>query len=99
MAEAQKAVAGRVEDWEIVVVDDFSTDGTREILQGLARPGLRVLLQERNQGKGASLRDGFAAVTGDVVIIQDADLEYNPREFHKLLKPVYEAGADVVYVG
>jgi glycosyltransferase involved in cell wall biosynthesis len=82
---------------EIVVVDDFSTDGTREILQGLARPGLRVLLQDRNQGKGAALRRGFAAAEGDIILVQDADLEYNPAEYPQLVAPILDGRADVVF--
>ena len=83
---------------EIVVVDDFSTDGTREILTKLNDiPGLKVILQEKNQGKGAALRTGFENVTGDFVIVQDADLEYDSRDIPQLLMPLIEGRADVVY--
>jgi glycosyltransferase involved in cell wall biosynthesis len=83
---------------EIIVVDDCSTDGTRAALVDLqARLGFRLLLQERNQGKGAALRRGFAEVTGDLVVIQDADLEYSPEEFPDLISLVCEGRADVVY--
>jgi glycosyltransferase involved in cell wall biosynthesis len=83
---------------EIVIVDDFSTDGTREILQDYARNGsCRVFFQDRNRGKGAALRTAFEHTTGDVVLVQDADLEYDPQEYPKLLAPILEGKADVVY--
>jgi glycosyltransferase involved in cell wall biosynthesis len=84
---------------EIIIVDDGSTDGTREILQSLAKlhPNVRVKFQDHNQGKGAALRAGFEAATGDVIIIQDADLEYDPNDYYALLKPIYDGRADVVY--
>ena len=83
---------------EIIIVDDYSTDSTREILRtkidGLVD---KIIYHESNQGKGAALRTGFSNVTGDVVIIQDADLEYNPQEYPELLKPILDGKADVVY--
>jgi glycosyltransferase involved in cell wall biosynthesis len=84
---------------EIILIDDCSTDGTREWLSGLAaeRPDLRVVLHEINRGKGAALRTGFKAATGDIVIVQDADLEYDPREYPTLLEPLLDGRADVVF--
>ncbi len=84
---------------EILVVDDGSTDGTRDILttQAAALPGVRILLQEKNQGKGAALRRGFAEATGHIVIVQDADLEYDPGEIPKVIQPIVDGHADVVY--
>ncbi|MBV6394575.1 MAG: Dodecaprenyl-phosphate galacturonate synthase [Anaerolineales bacterium] len=83
---------------EIVVVDDGSLDGTREILKKLdGKKGVRVILHEKNQGKGAAVRTGLNAARGDVLLIQDADLEYDPRDYPLLLKPIQEGLADVVY--
>ena len=82
---------------EIIVVDDCSTDGTREHLENLGDAGVKVFFQEVNQGKGAALRKGIAAATGDIVLIQDADLEYDPKEYPVLLGPILDGKADVVY--
>ena len=83
---------------EIIIVDDASTDGTREVLNELTQEeGITVLFHQSNQGKGAALRTAFKEVKGDIVIIQDADLEYDPYEYSKLIRPIMEGKADVVY--
>ena len=86
-------------DKEIVLVDDYSIDGTRDLLKQLQQtePDLKIIFHERNQGKGAALSTGFKNVAGDIVIIQDADLEYNPEEYPQLLAPILDGRADVVY--
>lgn len=82
---------------ELLIVDDCSKDGTREILQGISDARVQVSFHERNRGKGAALRTGFSYVTGDIVIIQDADLEYDPRDYTALLDPILEGKADAVF--
>ena len=96
----RRVLASPVEK-EVIIVDDCSNDGTRARLTEIAREApegtIRVLFQERNLGKGAALRTGFAAVTGDIVIIQDADLEYDPAEYPRLIAPILADKGDVVY--
>jgi glycosyltransferase involved in cell wall biosynthesis len=96
---------------ELILVDDCSTDGSREMLQQLGEKGLaalegaqprnlnelRVVFQELNQGKGAALRRGFAEASGDMVVVQDADLEYDPEDYHQLVAPIVDGDADVVF--
>ena len=82
---------------ELVVVDDCSQDGTREILRKVNAPGIRIFYHEKNKGKGAALHTGFSNADGDIVLVQDADLEYDPREYPRLIGPILDGRADVVY--
>jgi glycosyltransferase involved in cell wall biosynthesis len=82
---------------EIIIIDDYSTDGTCEYLKGLNEDGLVTVFHEKNLGKGAALRNGIARAKGDIIIIQDADLEYDPKEYPRLLGPILDGKADVVY--
>ena len=82
-------------DQEIIIVDDFSTDCTRELLQQL--PDIKLILHDRNMGKGMAIRTALQHVTGDIVIIQDADLEYDPEDFYAMVEPIASGKADVVY--
>jgi len=83
---------------ELVIVDDFSADGTRDILKTLeGRPGIKVVYHDRNLGKGAGIRTGVRECSGEIVIIQDADLEYSPEEYPRLIEPIVRGAADVVY--
>ena len=94
----QRVRGSGVSDLEIIVVDDCSTDGTRELLrERLEKQVERVIYHERNQGKGAALRTGFAAATGEIVLVQDADLEYDPQDYRRLLRPILDGRADVVF--
>src|SRR5688500_3403732 len=100
--ESIKIILKRVQDTklakEIVVVDDGSQDGTRDVLKKLdGKHGVHIVLHERNKGKGAAVRTGMAIAKGDILLIQDADLEYDPRDYPELLKPIKEGVADVVY--
>lgn len=96
-----RAIIDRVDavelDKEIIIVDDYSTDGTGDILTAIDKPQITVVSHNKNRGKGAALRTGLRAATGDFVIIQDADLEYDPVDYHKLIAVVDEENAGVVY--
>ncbi|MGC3969814.1 MAG: glycosyltransferase family 2 protein [Pirellulales bacterium] len=98
VAEVVAKVRGCGIPTEIILVDDGSTDGTRELLSSWQGDGdLKIVLHERNQGKGAAIKTGFGAATGNVVIVQDADLEYDPAEFALLIQPIVAGEADVVF--
>ena len=91
-------LASPYQDKEIIIIDDHSTDGTQEVLKAEIEDRVsRVIYKDKNEGKGAALRSGFEAFTGDVVIIQDADLEYDPNEYQKIITPILNDKADVVY--
>lgn len=93
-----KVKESKVDNKEIIVVDDYSTDGTRDILNNKLKDKVdKIVFHDVNKGKGAALRTGFKVATGDVVIIQDADLEYNPEEYPKILQPILNGEAEVVY--
>ena len=84
-------------DKEIIIVDDFSTDSTREILRKIKDRNVKILYHKKNGGKGSAIRTGLQYITGDIIIIQDADLEYNPEEYSRLLQPILDGKTEVVY--
>ncbi|MDG2990455.1 glycosyltransferase family 2 protein [Candidatus Synechococcus calcipolaris G9] len=97
-AVIQAVKATPIPSLEIIIVDDYSTDGTRQLLQDhLAKTVDQVIYHEKNQGKGAALRTGFAVARGDIVIVQDADLEYDPQEYPTMIEPILNNKADVVF--
>lgn len=96
LRRVEEAILPQGIEKEIIFVDDGSTDGSREVLRDLP-PKYRVIYHEKNMGKGMALRNGFGAAMGDIVLVQDADLEYNPQNYPNLLKPILDGGADVVY--
>lgn len=98
IAAVVRKVKGVKYEKEIIIVDDASSDGTKNVLQELGKqPEIKVLYHELNQGKGAAIRTAIKSIEGDVVIIQDADLEYDPADYPKLLEPILDSRADVVY--
>lgn len=98
VAIVDKVLQSPIENKEIIIVDDCSTDRTRSVLRDEIAPRVsRIIYQEENGGKGAALRTGFQAATGDVVIVQDADLEYDPMEYPRVVNPIFEGKARVVY--
>lgn len=82
---------------EIIIVDDCSTDGTRDLLKKISEENIRLIFHDKNLGKGAALQTGFSMINGEIIIIQDADLEYDPRDYPQLLQPIFDDKADVVY--
>ena len=100
-AKTIREIIKRVQDVsiekELIIVDDCSKDGTQDILRTLSDSNIRVIVHKENMGKGAAIRTGLQQVSGDVVVIQDADLEYNPQEYHRLLQPILDGRADVVF--
>ena len=97
LERVEKVKVEGIKEKEVVLVDDFSTDGTKDILRGFNFPHYKIFFHEKNQGKGAAVKTGFSQATGDIVLIQDADLEYDPEDYPLLLKPILSGQAEVVY--
>ena len=93
----KRVQSSKIKSKQIIIVDDFSTDGTRELLGNFVDESIQVIFKKKNQGKGAAISDGIKLATGEVTIIQDADLEYDPKEYEKIINPIVLGKADVVY--
>ncbi len=93
-----KVLENKNYNYEIIIIDDFSTDGSRELIEKFSKEKVdHIILNEKNYGKGYSIRQGIKKATGDIILIQDADLEYDPNDYQKLLEPIFKNNADVVY--
>ena len=92
----QKVMAVKLNK-ELIIVDDGSSDSTKDFLKAIKHPGIKVLFHSKNKGKGSAIRTALAQATGEIIVIQDADLEYNPEEYHKLIKPIIDGKSKVVY--
>ena len=93
----KRVKSSKIKSKQIIIVDDFSTDGTRELLHNFADESIQVIFENKNQGKGAAISKGIELATGEITIIQDADLEYDPTEYEKIIDPIVLGKADVVY--
>ncbi len=93
----EKVLNSKINLREIIIVDDYSTDGTIGILKNIQNPLIKIFYHDKNKGKGAALRTGFSKASGDICIVQDADLEYDPDDYPRLIKPIIEDKADVVF--
>jgi len=93
----KRVQSSKIKSKQIIIVDDFSTDGTRELLGNFVDESIQVIFKNKNQGKGAAISDGIKFATGEITIIQDADLEYDPQEYEKIINPIVLGKADVVY--